>query len=335
MGAIVTMPAHTIPEGITKYLLIDGQQPLTTILILMIALRNKAKDIAGNLSAKIHDHFLTNKFNEDEDFFKLLPTQVDRESFIELIQNKETPTKNKIKEAYLFFSRKIADTTKEDLEKFFRTVTTRLLFVSIVLEGSDNPYLIFGSSGFLVGAFLHFWQHAAQDFEPKVLLIAESESSPLDGTDLVVDPFHESQRHFVLFVAVGLDAVPMGDDHLGKSLEWIQPLPAQGLPPLEEETPGPKRAVVVPQLSERLLEEVGLVQPSVGLEQQLECRPAVGREVLPARQQCVPLPFDEPPVRTRQASVFPLARPCPSLRRDASGCGTCRTGSSPAGHSLS
>ena len=143
MGAIVTMPAHTNPAGITKYLLIDGQQRLTTILILMIALRDKAKDIAGNLSAKIYEHFLTNKFNEDEDFFKLLPTQLDREVFVDLIQGKATTQKAKIKDAYSFFAKKIADATKDDLEKTFITVTTRLIFVSIMLATDDNAYLIF------------------------------------------------------------------------------------------------------------------------------------------------------------------------------------------------
>lgn len=34
MGAIVTAPAHSVPEGVTKYLLIDGQQRLTTLLVL-------------------------------------------------------------------------------------------------------------------------------------------------------------------------------------------------------------------------------------------------------------------------------------------------------------
>ena len=72
-------------------------------------------------------------------------------------------------------------------------------------------------------------------------------------------------------------------------------------------TAGPSRVVVVPQLAERLLEEVGLVQPLVGLEQQLQGLPPLGSEVLPAREQVVPLPLDEPPVLPRQAGVFPLA----------------------------
>lgn len=36
MGAMVTAPAHSVPEGVTKYLLIDGQQRLTTLLILLV-----------------------------------------------------------------------------------------------------------------------------------------------------------------------------------------------------------------------------------------------------------------------------------------------------------
>jgi uncharacterized protein with ParB-like and HNH nuclease domain len=143
MGAIVTMPAHTIPEGITKFLLIDGQQRLTTILLLMMAIRDKAKAIAGNLSAKIHEHYLTNKFNEDEDFYKLLPTQVDRQSFVSLVQGDPPSSKTKIQDAYSFFSRKLVNASKDELDKLFNTVVSKLLFVSVVLAGDDNAYLIF------------------------------------------------------------------------------------------------------------------------------------------------------------------------------------------------
>jgi uncharacterized protein with ParB-like and HNH nuclease domain len=143
MGAIVTMPAHTNPAGITKYLLIDGQQRLTTLLILLIALRDKATDIAGNLSAKIYEHFLTNKFNEDEDFFKLLPTQLDRVAFINLVESKPITARSKVTDAYSFFAKKIGDASKDELEALFHTVTSRLIFVSIMLAADDNAYLIF------------------------------------------------------------------------------------------------------------------------------------------------------------------------------------------------
>ncbi|MBY0513567.1 MAG: DUF262 domain-containing protein [Gemmataceae bacterium] len=40
MGAIVTMPAKSVPVGVSKYLVIDGQQRLTTLVLLMCAVRD-------------------------------------------------------------------------------------------------------------------------------------------------------------------------------------------------------------------------------------------------------------------------------------------------------
>jgi len=42
LGSIVTMPTTSVPEGVTKYLLIDGQQRLTTLFIILSLLRDKA-----------------------------------------------------------------------------------------------------------------------------------------------------------------------------------------------------------------------------------------------------------------------------------------------------
>ena len=68
MGAIVTMPAQTVPEGITKYLLIDGQQRITTLLVLLLTIRDAAKRFPGTLADKIHELYLTNKYQEDLDY---------------------------------------------------------------------------------------------------------------------------------------------------------------------------------------------------------------------------------------------------------------------------
>ncbi len=44
IGSIVNMPTVSVPEGVAKFLLIDGQQRLTTIFIILTLLRNKARE---------------------------------------------------------------------------------------------------------------------------------------------------------------------------------------------------------------------------------------------------------------------------------------------------
>ena len=58
-----------------------------------------------------------------------------------------------------------------------------------------------------------FRQHAGEDLQSEVLLIAIAVGPTLEGTDLVVESLDESQWHLILHVAVGLDAVPVSFDH--------------------------------------------------------------------------------------------------------------------------
>jgi len=86
MGSIVTMPAISVPEGVTKYVLIDGQQRLTTILLILALIRNNAKSLPGTLANQIEDLLLLNRYQEGNDIYKLLPTQADRDSFMSIMK---------------------------------------------------------------------------------------------------------------------------------------------------------------------------------------------------------------------------------------------------------
>src|SRR4030095_4550995 len=82
IGSIVTMPTQSVPEGVAKFLLIDGQQRFTTVFILLAVLRDKARTSpSSTLADEIEQTFLKNPFKQGNDAFKLLPTQGDRESF--------------------------------------------------------------------------------------------------------------------------------------------------------------------------------------------------------------------------------------------------------------
>lgn len=60
MGAVVTVPVKTVPVGVTKHLVIDGQQRLTTVAILLCAIRDQesaddsTKGIIGDLLQNRH-----------------------------------------------------------------------------------------------------------------------------------------------------------------------------------------------------------------------------------------------------------------------------------------
>src|SRR6266446_9836788 len=61
MGAVVTMPARSVPVGVSKFLVIDGQQRLTTIALLMCAIRDSLDESQQILRRRIQNFYLTNE----------------------------------------------------------------------------------------------------------------------------------------------------------------------------------------------------------------------------------------------------------------------------------
>ncbi|MFN5310655.1 MAG: DUF262 domain-containing protein [Candidatus Kapaibacterium sp.] len=145
IGSIVNMPTVSVPEGVAKYLLIDGQQRLTTIFIFLALLRNKAKE-NGNLrfADEINNTLLVNQYKDGFDHYKLMPTQVDRITYQNLINGENNLIENQITKAYTFFEKKLKQ-VELDHEKLKKVITSSFSVVSIVLDTDDNPYLVFES----------------------------------------------------------------------------------------------------------------------------------------------------------------------------------------------
>lgn len=145
MGSMVTMPTSLMPEGIAKYLLIDGQQRLTTIFILLALLRDNAKkNHQEELAEEITDTLLVNRYKKGLDYYKLQPTQADREAFSDIIHSNTKSSQNKIFLTYKFFERKLKSSNidGEILKKF---ISSNISVISIVLDHDDDPYLVFES----------------------------------------------------------------------------------------------------------------------------------------------------------------------------------------------
>jgi uncharacterized protein with ParB-like and HNH nuclease domain len=145
MGSVVTMPAVSVPEGVTKYVLIDGQQRITTILLLLALIRDLARSSPGTLANQIEDLLLFNRYQEGTDTFKLLPTQVDRETFVKIMLGEQVAGENQITRSYKYFDKLLRSSDSLNLEKLRGIIIRNLVLVSIVLDSDDNPHLIFES----------------------------------------------------------------------------------------------------------------------------------------------------------------------------------------------
>ena len=73
--------------GVSKFLVIDGRQRLTTIVTLLCAIRDEFGSTDSVPKRRIQNHYLTNDGFEGLDVFKLLPTQGDRPTYSELVKN--------------------------------------------------------------------------------------------------------------------------------------------------------------------------------------------------------------------------------------------------------
>lgn len=151
IGSIVTAPARTIPEGVEKRLLIDGQQRMTTIMVLLGAIRDRARAVGETkLAEKIHDH-LTNRHEEGLDYFRLLPTEgetpteSDQHALLALIRSEPVIGTSRVVDAVAYFQERVRTLDAAALDDLFRRVMTRLTLVSIILDEKDNPHRIFES----------------------------------------------------------------------------------------------------------------------------------------------------------------------------------------------
>jgi uncharacterized protein with ParB-like and HNH nuclease domain len=146
MGSLVTMPTNSVPEGVSKCLLIDGQQRLTTIFIILAVIRDQANKNPDTtqLAAKIENTILVNPYETGLDRYKLLPTQNDREYFYQIIDDEEKTNSNSISKCYKYFDQEIKHSQLE-LTRIADIIRSSLSVVRVDLGADDDPYLVFES----------------------------------------------------------------------------------------------------------------------------------------------------------------------------------------------
>ncbi len=151
IGSIVFLHDGIYTTNYNELLIIDGQQRLTTITLLFIALRNYLNDEDEFLEKfshqKIQNRYLINSDEKGDKKFKLILSEPDRDTLLSLIdKNRRKPSELslKIMENFKLFEEWISKNTDE-LETIFKGLE-KLMIVKIALEkGKDDPQLIFES----------------------------------------------------------------------------------------------------------------------------------------------------------------------------------------------
>ncbi|GAA9030644.1 hypothetical protein Taitung21_12490 [Helicobacter pylori] len=126
-------------------LIIDGQQRLTTITLLLIALRNHLSDEVKR--KEIENHYLINSDKDGDKKFRLILSESDKDTLLSLIdkdRRKPSEPSSKIVENFKLFEEWISKNTNK-LETIFKGLD-KLMIVEIALDkGKDDSQLIFES----------------------------------------------------------------------------------------------------------------------------------------------------------------------------------------------
>ena len=138
-----------MPTGVQKYMIIDGQQRMTTLTLLLLALRDYAiknpSDTAIN-ARRIDNMLLKNEYESGDERYKLLLTETDRDILISLVEEKPIAegTRSRLIENYKFFTGKLANKEIQPSEVY--QSIGKLQIVNITLDRTvDDAQAIFES----------------------------------------------------------------------------------------------------------------------------------------------------------------------------------------------
>ena len=149
VGSIVNIAEQAMPTGVQKYMIIDGQQRMTTLTLLLLALRDYAKNNPSDTTInarRIDNMLLKNEYESGEERYKLLLTETDREILISLVEEKPITegTRSRLIDNYNFFANKLAVKEIQPIEVY--ESIGKLQIVNITLERDvDDAQAIFES----------------------------------------------------------------------------------------------------------------------------------------------------------------------------------------------
>lgn len=148
LGSVVYIAAEDNSAAITRWLVIDGQQRLTTLTLLLVALRDhlalleNASEDLPSIDA-IDDYYLRNRHAKSDRRTKLMLRRADHEQLQALIDDKEANGGSpRVIKNYRFFRDQLANVDPLAVYAGLK----KLVIVDVSLtRGQDDPQMIFES----------------------------------------------------------------------------------------------------------------------------------------------------------------------------------------------
>lgn len=149
-GAIVFVSQNN--GACEEYIIIDGQQRITTVMLLLLAIGNYAQEHPEIAAAsainpeKIKDSYLTDKYADDEKKLKLKLVQGDEKAYDALLNGAPQIENTSITANYAYFYEEISKLKAEDLKGLYDAITKLdIVNVSLQPQNDDDPQMIFES----------------------------------------------------------------------------------------------------------------------------------------------------------------------------------------------
>ena len=149
LGTIVFMAAKSGGFALQEYIIIDGQQRLTTLMLILKALSVVAERVGDDCYHEIEEQYLHNKYCSEEFKVKLKPIKSDNNQFTLLLEGKidEMDEDTHIYHNFMLCKDRFERWAERGINPSqVLDALTKLEIVEIVLtKGEDDPQVIFES----------------------------------------------------------------------------------------------------------------------------------------------------------------------------------------------
>lgn len=147
IGSLVLAPSpNNGPAGVVEFLVVDGQQRLTTLSILLCAIRDHRVAREGHEHRdRLNDQYLINRYTPARRL-KLVPTQADLDAYLACVDSSAQAGGGAVGDAYQFFRDRLAEpSVVMQVQRLEEAVIFGLAVVSVIAHADDNVYRIFES----------------------------------------------------------------------------------------------------------------------------------------------------------------------------------------------